>query len=194
VWHTIIQQWKKHNGKLRWRCGPTNGEQLHFLVAGWTWEWKFSLTPSMPYCIGLHMGRFLHIILVFIFIIAGISQVPACYATKPNCVFKATTTCPMAEAQPMAASDESTPSCLLEDPAGKQQSTDSFPLERLKRLKIDQIQYDATLLISFIPALFSNIIIEQPQTHLTNNPLSHRFVNPHHRPPPLFIQHQSFLI
>gem|GEM_PF-2798597 len=185
---------EKHNGRLRWRCESGNGELLRFLVAGWIWEWKFSLTASMLYCIGFHMGRFFHIILVFMFFIAGISQVPACYATKPDCKFKATTGCAMIKAKQMAAPDKSTPCCLLDQTSGKQQSTDSFPLERLKRLKIDQIQYDATILLSFVPALLSSIIIEQPQTHLTNNPLTHRFINPHHRPPPLFIQHQSFLI
>lgn len=100
----------------------------------------------------------------------------------------------MFKAKQMAVPDKSTPCCLLEQPAKKQKSTASFPLERLKRLKIEQIEPDVTLLLSFVPGLISSIIIEQPETHLTNNFLVHRFDNPHHRPPPLFIQHQSFLI
>lgn len=94
----------------------------------------------------------------------------------------------------MAASDNRTPCCLLEQSANKQKSTATFPLDRLKRLKIEQIQHDVTLLVSFVPGLISCIIIEQPETHLTNTLLAHRFDNPHHHPPPLFIQHQSFLI
>lgn len=100
----------------------------------------------------------------------------------------------MVKAKQMAAPDKSTPCCLLDQPAEKQKSTASVPLDRLKRLKIEQIQHDITLFPSFVPGLISNIIIDQPETHLSNNLFAHRFDNPHHRPPPLFIQHQSFLI
>lgn len=100
----------------------------------------------------------------------------------------------MVKAKQMAVPDKSTPCCLLEQPAKKRQSPASFPLDRLKRLKIEQIQHDITILPSFVPSLISTIIIEQPQTHLTNNLLAHRFDNPHYHPPPLYIQHQSFLI
>ncbi len=94
----------------------------------------------------------------------------------------------------MAAPHQSTPCCLLDQPAEKQKSTASFPLDRLKRLKIEQIQHDGTPLPLFVPALISSIVIEQPKTYLSNTLFTHRFDNPHHRPPPLFIQYQSFLI
>jgi len=100
----------------------------------------------------------------------------------------------MVKAKQMAAPDESTPCCLLDQPAEKQKSTAAFPLDRLKRLQIEQIQNDTTLLLTFVPGLISKIIIKQPETHLTNTLLALRFNNPHHRSPPLFIQHQSFLI
>lgn len=148
----------------------------------------------MPYRISLLMGRIFHFILVFIFLVAGVSQVPACYASKPDCVFKATTGCPMVKTMRMAAPEKITPCCLPDQPAEKQKSTASFSPDRLKRLKIEQIQHDVTLLPSFVPGFISSIIFEQPETHLTNIFLAHGFVNPHHHPPPLFIQHQSFLI
>ena len=152
------------------------------------------MTVSVPHRISSHMRRILHFTLVFIFLVAGVSQVPACYATKPDCNVKATTGCPMVKAKQMAATDKSTPCCLLDQAAEKQQSTASFPLDRLKRLKIDQIQHDVTPLPPFVPGLISSIIIEHPKMHLSNALFTHRFDNPHHRPPPLFIQHQSFLI
>ena len=148
----------------------------------------------MLHRISLHMGRIFHFILVFIFLVAGVSQVPACYASKPDCNFKATTGCPMGKANQMVAPEKITPCCLLDQSAEKQQPTASFPLDRLKRLKIEQIQHDVTLLPPFVPGLIRSIIIEQPETHLTNNFLARGFVNFHHHPPPLFIQHQSFLI
>jgi len=140
------------------------------------------------------MGRILHFILVFIFVVSGVSQVPACYATKLDCNFKATTGCPMVKTRQMTVPDKSMPCCLLDQPAEKEKSAASFPLDRLKRLKIEQIQHDVTLLPSFVPGLISSIIIEQSETHLINNLLARRFDNSHYQPPPLFIQHQSFLI
>ncbi|HID01998.1 MAG TPA: hypothetical protein EYP18_02120 [Desulfobacterales bacterium] len=128
------------------------------------------------------------------FLVAGISQVPACYATKLDCDFKAKTSCPMVEAKQMSTADTSMSCPLLIEGAKKQKSAASFPLDRLKRLKIEQIQHDTLLLPSFTPGLISNIIIEQPETYLAKTLFSHRFDNPNHRPPPLFIQHQSFLI
>lgn len=94
----------------------------------------------------------------------------------------------------MAEPGKSMPCCLLDQPAEKQQSTASIPLDRLKRLKIDQIQHDVTPLPPFVPGLISSIMFEHPEMYLSNTLFPHRFVNPHHRPPPLFIQHQSFLI
>ena len=121
------------------------------------------------------MVRILHFILVFIFLVAGISQVPACYATKLDCEFKAATNCPMVEAEQMSAPDTSMSCPLLLERTKKQKSTASFPLDRLKRLKVVQIQHDTLLLPSFVPGLISNIIIEQPETYLAKTLFSHRF-------------------
>lgn len=154
----------------------------------------FPLTVLMPHRISLRMGRIIHFILVCIFLVAGVSQVPACYATKPDCNFKATASCPMIKARQTATPGKSTPCCLLDQLDEQQQSTASFPLDRLKRLKIDQIQHDVTPLPPFVLRLISSITIEQSEMHLSNTLFPHRFDNPHHRPPPLFIQYQSFLI
>lgn len=100
----------------------------------------------------------------------------------------------MFKAKQMATPDTNTPCCLLNQATSRQKSTSPFPLDRLKRLKVEQIQHDAPPLPAFTPALISIIIIEQTEIHLTNNLLPHGFVTPHHRPPPLFIKYQSFLI
>jgi len=140
------------------------------------------------------MGSILHFILLFIFFVAGISQVPACYVSKPDCNLKATTGCPMVKAREMDALNKDTLCCQLNQPVEKQQSTTSFPLDRLKRLKIEQIQHDVTPLTPFVPRLIGSIIIEQPKIHLSNTLFTDRLNNLHHHPPPLFIQYQSFLI
>ena len=156
---------------------------------------KLFLTTSIPQRISVEMGRVLHFILILIFLAIGVSQVPACYATKPNCNLKATSDCPMAKAKEMGAPDRSLPCCLLDQATKKQQSTTtSFPLDRLKRLKIDQIQPDVASVPPFVPKLFSRIIIKQPETNLPNILFTHRFDNPYRHPPALFLQHQSFLI
>jgi hypothetical protein len=100
----------------------------------------------------------------------------------------------MADAGEMHSSDNSTSCSLSGQFAEEQKSTASFPPDRLKRLKVEQIQQDTVVLPSFVPGLICIITFEQPEIHLLNNLLVHGFDNPHHRPPPLFIQHQSFLI
>ena len=140
------------------------------------------------------MIRFLHFILAFIFIVAGASPVPACYATKPDCEFKAKPGCPMLDSARMNIADDARPCCLSGIAGQKQQSTVPFPSEGLKRLKIEQIQYAHIDLPHFVPTLVTRIIINQP-TGMAGN---HRFIAGFgyslHPPPPLFLQHQSFLI
>ena len=94
----------------------------------------------------------------------------------------------------MNVADNVLPCCLYEVSGQEQQSTVPFPVERLKRLKIEQIQYGSIDLPPFVPTLVTRIIIKQP-AGLAD---SHRFIAgygyPIHPPPPLFLQHQSFLI
>jgi len=140
------------------------------------------------------MIRILHCILACIFIVAGASPVPACYASKPDCDLKAKTGCPLLDSSRMSTAEGALPCCLSEMSGQDQQSTVPFPVERLKRLKIEQIQYGSIDLPPFVPTLVTPIIIKQP-SGLAD---SHRFIAgygyPVHPPPPLFLQHQSFLI
>jgi hypothetical protein len=94
----------------------------------------------------------------------------------------------------MNVADNALPCCLSEVSGQEQQSPLPFPVERLKRLKIEQIQYGSIALPHFVPTLITLIIIKQP-AGLTDR---HRFIAgygyPVHPPPPLFLQHQAFLI
>jgi len=140
------------------------------------------------------MIRILHCILACIFIVAGASPVPACYASKPDCDLKAKPGCPMVDDSRMNVADKALPCCLSEVSGQEQQPPLPFPVERLKRLKIEQIQYGSIALPHFVPTLITLIIIKQP-AGLAD---SHRFIAgygyPVHPPPPLFLQHQAFLI
>jgi hypothetical protein len=140
------------------------------------------------------MGHLLQFILVFIFLVAGISQVPACYATKPDCDSKATMTCPMATSGSIAASDNNMDCCMLERSVVQESSPVSFPLDRLKRLKIEQIQHDLTILPPFVPGLISTLMVGQGDPRFPDTLSALTIDKLHYRPPPLFIQNQSFLI
>ena len=152
------------------------------------------MTPIVPQRIIILMIRILHFIMACIFIVAGASPVPACYASKPDCDLKAKPGCPMLDSSRMNVADNALPCCLSEMSGQEQQSTVPFPVEWLKRLKIEQIQYGSIDLPPFVPTLVTRIIIKQP-AGLAD---SHRFIAgygyPIHPPPPLFLQHQSFLI
>lgn len=140
------------------------------------------------------MLRILHLILACIFIMAGASSVPACYATKPECDFKAKSGCPMLGSSRMNMTDDARPCCLSGMAGQEEQTAAPFPAERLKRLKIEQIQYGPIDLPPFVPTLVTRIIINQPTGMAGNHHFIAGFGYSLHPPPPLFLQHQSFLI
>lgn len=119
---------------------------------------------------------------MFILLAAGVSQVPACYATKLDCSYRDVTGCSMVKTGHMAKSESSTTCCLKGQAIEKQKATDSYPLDRLKRLKIDQIQHDATLLPPFGPELVTSITLEQTATRPAAYLVVHKFGNPHYSP------------
>jgi hypothetical protein len=140
------------------------------------------------------MRIILHLILIVVFLLSGISGLPACYATKLDCEKKNTTSCPFSSSA-INQEDETLPPChILAKNTEKSPVEASVPLERYKRLKIEQIQHNPIELPPFIPSFSTTIVLETNNT----NPVRHRITgeisNPHHHPPPLFIQYQSFLI
>lgn len=140
------------------------------------------------------MIRILHFILAGIFILAGASPVPACYASKPDCDLKAQPGCPMFESSRMNVADKLLPCCLSKISEQEQQNTIPFPVERLKRLKIEPIQYGSIDLPLFVPTHATRIIIKQPAASTGSQRFIAEYSFPAHPPPPLFLQHQSFLI
>jgi len=141
------------------------------------------------------MLRIFHFILATIFIVAGASPVPACYATRPGCELKAKDGCPLLGSKPMAMTTDVMPCCHVGASAQEEKDAVPSPLERLKRLTIDQIDQPPFDLPHFVPALITRIISWQAvDTHDWQcGPC--RFDYPLHPPPPaLFLQHQSFLI
>jgi len=139
------------------------------------------------------MLRLLHFILVCIFVVAGASPVSACYATKPNCEVKVQAACPVSS-NSLNQGDKKM-SCPLAELSGQEQeSAVPYPAERLKRLKIEQIQLAGFDLPVFTPTLISKIIIVSETDSPEQNPVFDRENHPLHPPPQLYLQHQSFLI
>ena len=141
------------------------------------------------------MVRLLHFILVSVFIVAGASPVPACYATKPNCEKKVQTTCPFSS-HTLNHDDKKMSSCPLAELSDHEQQQPSipYPAERLKRLTIDQIPLATIELPSFAPTLVTNIFIELESDSSEQNQVIDRVNCSLHPPPQLYLQHQSFLI
>jgi len=140
------------------------------------------------------MKRFVHFILISLFLFAGVSQVPLCYATKPNCDYKSTQGCPLLKAPARPQPEQVAHCCMHEQSSRKQQPENSLPPDRLKRLTIDQIQNDLTPLLSSTTVLSNILRFEHPGPGTVNKFAGQRYINPHYHPPPLFIQYQTFLI
>ena len=70
----------------------------------------------------------------------------------------------------------------------------SFPLERYKRLKVEQILHGPAELPPFIPSFSTALILAAKDMAPAQNHIAGESINPHYHPPPLFIQYQSFLI
>jgi len=139
--------------------------------------------------------RVLYFILACIFIVSGASPVPACYATKPDCRFKSEPGCPVFGSQLITMAKDSRPWCQGKMNEQAQKDAPPDPLERLKRLTIDQIDTSPLDIPHFTPTLIAFIINWQIADSLDNAPAVINFHFPLHPPPPLlFLQHQSFLI
>ena len=140
------------------------------------------------------MRNVLNLLLVTVFLLSGLSSLPACYATKLDCEVKNTNSCPFSS---MAAEEESgnIPPChLLAQESEKQQPEASFPLERYKRLKIEQIQQNQLDIPSFIPSFSTALVLDYKDEDLCRSSIAGETIPLHHHPPPLFIKYQSFLI
>ncbi len=142
------------------------------------------------------MMRVLHFILACIFIVSGASSVPACYATKPDCQFKGEPGCPIFGSQAKVVTEDAQPCCHTRMSKQAQKEAPPAPLERLKRLTIDQIDTPPLVIPHFTPRLIALIIsLQTSATPGTSRPAVFNFHFPlHPPPPPLFLQHQSFLI
>lgn len=141
------------------------------------------------------MIRVFHFILACVFIVSGASSVPACYATRPDCQLKSKPGCPIFGSQTKAMTKDARSCCHagMSKQAGK--DTPPVPLERLKRLTIDQIDTPPFDTPHFTPTLIALIISQQIADTLICPPAVFNFYFPLHPPPPsLFLQHQSFLI
>lgn len=142
------------------------------------------------------MIRVFHFILACVFIVSGASSVPACYATRPDCQLKSEPGCPIFGNQAKAMAEDTRPCCHAKMSKQDQQDVPPAPLERLKRLTIDQLDTPPLDISHFTPTLIALIINQQdPDTLTTCAPAVFNFHFPLHPPPiPLFLQHQSFLI
>ena len=142
------------------------------------------------------MIRVFHFILACIFIVSGASSVPACYATRLDCQLKSQPGCPIFGSQAEAMTEDARPCCHAGMSKQAQKNTPLAPLERLKRLTIDQIDTPPLNISHFTPTLVVLAISQQAVDILTTcAPAVFNFHFPLHPPPaPLFLQHQSFLI
>lgn len=139
------------------------------------------------------MVRLFHSILVCIFVVAGASPVSACYATKPNCEKKVHAACHVS-GNSLNQGDKKISCPFAELSRQEQESAVPYPAERLKRLKIEQIQLAGFDLPVFTPTLISKIIIVTKTDSPIHNPVFDRHNHPLHPPPQLYLQLQSFLI
>ena len=142
------------------------------------------------------MIRVFYFILACVFIVSGASSVPACYATKPDCQFKGEPGCPIFGSQEKTMTEDAQPCCHARISKQAKKDAPPAPLERLKRLTIDQIDSPPFNISHFTPTLVALIISQQAADNLTTcAPAVFNFHFPlHPPPPPLFLQHQSFLI
>jgi len=139
------------------------------------------------------MYRLLYALLICIFVITGASPLRACYVTRPDCPSRGRVGCPLAAAM------EEPPAATTGCPFSGMVAGDDTPLprspERLKRLQVEQIQPMAPELPIFVPVLGFGLLFT-PQGG-TAGPIQRpcRLAFPlRHRPPPLFLVQQSFLI
>jgi len=139
------------------------------------------------------MRTLINFLLITVFLLSGVSQVPACYATKPNCQQKNTSSCPLS-GEKLTEAETSKPACPLMAENMQQQAEANFPPERYKRLKIEQIQFIPIEIPPFIPSFIVPMVLEKERVTPASYLVAGTFTDLHFHPPPLFIQLQSFLI
>lgn len=152
------------------------------------------LTKELPHRISYLMRNVLNLLLLTIFLLSGISSLPACYATKLNCETKNTNSCPFSAMATEEVNSNLPPCHLLAKSSDEQQPEASFPLERYKRLKIEQIQQSQLDLPPFIPSFSTALVLGDKDENFSRHFITGETILPHHHPPPLFLQYQSFLI
>ncbi len=152
------------------------------------------MTKAVPHCIHFLMRNILNMILIAIFLFSGVSGLPACYATNLDCGKKNTSSCPFSSNTAYTEADELPPCHLLLQESEKNPTEASFPLEQYKRLKIEQILHSPTELPPFILTFSTTFILAANDIAPAQHHTAGEIRNPHYHPPPLFIQHQSFLI
>ncbi len=147
----------------------------------------------MPRCYILVMRILVTIMFIVIFLCSGVSSLPACYATKLDCEQKNTNNCPFSGGETLQG-DEELPPCHMFAQKKEGSTATTLPLEHFQRLKIEQIQQNVIVLPGFIPLFSTSILLEVMCSVPVQKYLAGVGNTPHNHPPPLFIQHQSFLI
>ncbi len=133
----------------------------------------------------------LHFIMIATFIISGASPLPACYVTRPDCKVRMTTSCPFMGGKHQTATAHI--GCCQGNHSAKAQRPAKFPLEHLKRVTIDQMQVDSVDLPAFAPSLVTSVsYLPVPLSRATR--LTKQLFSIHYHPPPLYLQHQTFII
>lgn len=153
------------------------------------------MTKQLPQRICCHMRNVLNILLLVIFLCSGVSNLPACYATKLDCEKRSSvSSCPLSSNIPEQAcnTESSCPAqCISQanEPVGAE-----VPLDRYKRLKIEQRSISPVELPPFIPSFSVTAFIETDREKASLRPTPGLLSTPHYPSPPLFLSHQSFLI
>ena len=138
------------------------------------------------------MSKILRLLLLALFILAGGSPVPACYATRPDCPVRGTFSCPLAAGMDHMPGPGM--ACPLSRRAKKDRPALPYSTERLKRLQFEQIQPLPIDLPTYVPIMGISLQL-RPLTGMRAPRWASSLPLPlHRRPPPIFLRQQSFLI
>ncbi|RUM45376.1 MAG: hypothetical protein DSY80_03400 [Desulfocapsa sp.] len=148
----------------------------------------------MPHRISYLMRNILSLLFTTVFLLSGISSLPACYATKLNCKMKNSNSCPFSSIATKKEHKNFTSCPLLAKNKAEQQSENDLPLERYKRLQIEQIQQSLPDLPSFTASFVTAFTLNSKDKYSSRFNITGESVPLNHHPPPLFIRHQSFLL
>lgn len=152
------------------------------------------MTKGLPHRIYCFMRKVINVVLLLVFLVSGVSGLPACYATRLDCEKKNSSSCPFANKAVSMDSREVPPCHFQTQDSGEVPAEASFPMERYKRLTIEQILDNPIELPPFILSLVITLISSTPDENTVQEQNSRESRNPYYHPPPLFIQYQTFLI